>query len=92
MAPCPRGWRYATEKLMEITKLAVETCVWSLYEVVGGKYVLNYEPKNKLPVEAYLKPQGRFAHMFKPGNEWMIEEMQKEVDRNWEELLRLCSM
>lgn len=26
--------------------------------------------------------QGRFAHMFKPGNEWMIEQVQKEVDRN----------
>lgn len=30
--------------------------------------------------------------MFKPGNEWMIEEVQKEVDRNWEELLRLCEL
>ena len=28
--------------------------------------------------------------MFKPGNEWMIEQVQKEVDRNWDELLRLC--
>ena len=28
--------------------------------------------------------QGRFAHMFKSGNEWMIEQVQKEVDRNWE--------
>ena len=27
--------------------------------------------------------------MFKPGNEWMIEEFQKEVDRRWEELLHL---
>jgi len=31
MAPCPRGWRYATENLMEICKLAVDTCVWPLY-------------------------------------------------------------
>ena len=30
--------------------------------------------------------------MFKPGNEWMIEEVQKEVDRNWEELLKLAEM
>lgn len=66
--------------------MAVETCVWPLYEVVEGKYILSYKPKNKLPVEEYLKMQGRFAHMFKPGNEWMIEEVQKEVDKNWEEL------
>ena len=72
--------------------MAVETCVWPLYEVVEGKYILSYQPKNKLPVEEYLKMQGRFAHMFKPGNEWMIEEVQKEVDRNWEELLKLCAL
>ena len=92
MAPCPRGWRYPSEKLMEVTKMAVETCVWPLYEVVEGKYILSYKPKNKLPVEEYLKMQGRFAHMFKPGNEWMIEEVQKEVDKNWEELLKLAEM
>ena len=92
MAPCPRGWRYPSEKLMEITKAAVESCVWPLYEVIEGKYQLNYEPKKKLPVEEYLKMQGRFAHMFKPGNEWMIEQVQQEVDRNWAELLQLCSL
>ena len=92
MAPCPRGWRYPTEKLMEVTKAAVETCVWPLYEVIEGKYVLNYMPKNKLPVEEYLRLQGRFAHMFKPGNEWMIEQVQQEVDKNWEDLLKLCNM
>ena len=92
MAPCPRGWRYPSEKMMEVTKAAVETCVWPLYEVIEGKYVLSYKPKEKKPVEEYLKMQGRFAHMFKPGNEWMIEEVQKEVDRNWEELLKLCEL
>ena len=92
MAPCPRGWRYPSEKLMEVTKTAVETCVWPLYEVIEGKYQLSYMPKDKKPVEEYLKMQGRFAHMFKPGNEWMIEQVQKEVDKNWEELLALCNM
>ena len=92
MAPCPRGWRYPSEKMMEITKLAVETCVWPMYEVIEGRYILSYRPKNKLPVEEYLKAQGRFDHMFKPGNEWMIEETQREVDQNWEDLLRLCEL
>jgi pyruvate ferredoxin oxidoreductase beta subunit len=92
MAPCPRGWRYPSEKLMEVTKAAVETCLWPLYEVVDGKYSLTYEPKKKWPIEEYLKLQGRFSHMFKPGNEWMIEQVQKEIDRNWNELLELCSL
>ena len=91
MAPCPRGWRYPGEKMMEITKAAVETCVWPLYEVIEGQYFLNYIPKNKRPVEEYLRMQGRFSHMFKPGCEWMIEEVQKQVDHNWENLLKRCN-
>ena len=92
MAPCPRGWRYPSEDMMKVCKAAVETCVWPLFEVVEGKYYLSYEPKNKLPVEEYLKMQGRFAHLFKPGNEWMIEAFQQEVDRRWENLLALCNL
>ena len=92
LAPCPRGWGYNTEDLMQINKLAVETCYWPLYEVIEGRYVVNYKPKNKLPVEEFLKPQRRFKHLFKPGNEWMIEELQKEVDERWERLLELEKM
>ena len=89
LAPCPRGWGYSTDELMKINKLAVDTCYWPLYEVIDGRYVINYKPAKKLPVEEFLKPQKRFRHMFKPGNEWMIEEFQKEVDKRWEELLKL---
>ena len=89
MAPCPRGWGYDTSDLMTVNKLAVETCFWPLYEVEEGKYTVNYKPKEKLPVSEFLKVQKRFKHIFKPGNEWMIEEIQKEVDSRWEELLAL---
>jgi len=91
MAPCPRGWRYETSELMRLCKLAVETCYWPLFEVVEGKWLLNYEPKNKLPIEEFLKDQGRFKHLFKKGNEHLIELFQLEVDRRWEDLQFLCS-
>jgi pyruvate ferredoxin oxidoreductase beta subunit len=90
LAPCPRGWRYPEEKIMEISRLAVETCIWPLFEVINGEWVLNYEPKNKLPVEEYLKTQGRFKHLFKPGNEHLIANIQENVDRRWDELKELC--
>ena len=92
LAPCPRGWGYPTEDLMTINKLAVETCYWPLYEIENGKYKINYKPAKKLPVEEFLKPQRRFKHLFKPGNEWMIEEFQKEVDKRWKALLKLEEM
>ena len=91
MAPCPRGWRYNTPDIMEICKLGVETCYWPLFEVVEGKWILNYEPKKKLPIEDFLRPQGRYKHLFKKGNEDLLEAFQKEVDRRWEDLLFRCS-
>lgn len=89
LSPCPRGWGYPTDELMTINKLAADTCYWPLYEVVNGVYKITYKPAKKLPIEEFLRPQKRFKHMFKPGNEWMLEEFQKEVDARWEELLKL---
>ena len=85
--PCPRGWGYNTEDLMEITKLAVETGYWPLYEVVNGVYKINYKPAKLKPVEEFLKVQKRFAHMFKEENRWMIDAMQADVDKRWKDLL-----
>ncbi|MCL2201998.1 MAG: thiamine pyrophosphate-dependent enzyme, partial [Oscillospiraceae bacterium] len=90
LAPCPRGWRYPPEDLMDICKLAIDTCIWPLYEVVEGEWRLTYEPKKKLPVEDYFRPQGRFSHMFKPGAEWMLEDAQNYIDKKWDDLLSKC--
>ena len=90
LSPCPRGWVYDTQDLPEITRLAVETCVWPLFEVVEGEYRLTYEPKKKLPVTEFMKKQGRFKHCFQPGNEWTLEQAQQYVDAQWEKLLAKC--
>lgn len=90
LAPCPRGWRYDAADLMKICKLAVDTCYWPLFEVENGVWRLTYKPSKKLPIEDFLKPQGRFKHLFSKGNEGVIEEIQKDVDRKWETLLGLC--
>lgn len=91
LAPCPRGWRYNTPDLMKICKLAVDTCFWPLFEVEEGQWRLTYKPKKKLPIQDFLAPQNRFRHLFKPENESLIEELQNDVDKKWEELLKKCS-
>lgn len=90
LAPCPRGWRYDTPDLMKVIKLAIDTCFWPLYEVENGKFRITYKPKEKLPIEEFLKGQDRFRHLFKKGNEHLIQDLQEEVDRRWEELLMLA--
>jgi len=89
-APCPRGWRYDTPKLFEIVQLAVDSCIWPMYEVIEGEFKLSYKPKKKVPVVDYLKPQGRFRHLFTKENAPLLEELQQEVDRRWNRVLALC--
>ena len=88
IAPCNRGWRSSTDDAILLSRVAVDTCYWPLYEVEHGVTKINYIPKEKRPVEEFLRPQGRFKHMFAPGNEWLIALFQDEVDREWERLNR----
>lgn len=90
LAPCNRGWRTDTDEALESARLAVETCAWPLFEVENGEWKLSYKPRQKLPVEEWLKTEGRFRHLFEPQNRYMIELIQEDVDRRWERLLELC--
>ena len=87
LAPCPRGWRHDAKDTIEICRLAVDTCFWPLYEVENGKTRVTYKPREKKPVTEFLKAQGRFRHLFNPGNEDTLKEIQAEIDRRWERLL-----
>lgn len=96
-ATCPRGWRSDPAKSIEYTKLAVESCVFPLYEVVNGKYqlstpskVVQINPKKKRPVTEYMQGQGRFRHLFKPEGKKVVDEIQRMTDERWENLLQKC--
>jgi len=90
LAPCPRGWRCDPAETVSILRVAVETCYWPLFEVDNGVWRLSQRPKEKRPVVDFLKPQGRFAHLFKPGREGLIDQIQADVDHDWEALLARC--
>lgn len=90
LQPCRLGWAYKPETIMDIAKLAVQTCMWPIYEVENGKWKLSMKPKEKKPIVEFLKLQDRFRHLFKPGNEKLLEDLQAEVDRNWQTLLERC--
>lgn len=86
---CPTEWKYDESQGIKLAQTAVDTSVWPLYEVESGKYKINYRPKEKKPVLEWLKSQGRFRHLFKEENAWVLEEIQKEVDQDWDELNKL---
>ena len=84
LAPCPTGWDYDPQESVKIGKLAVTTGVWPLKEYVDGKVTHTMTPRQRRPVEEYLKAQGRFAHLFSPQrNEPLLAELQAAVDAYW---------
>ena len=91
IAPCQRGWRHPHNMTIEIARLAVQTRFWPLLEIENGrKWTLNRDIKNPKPITDWLKPQGRFKHLFKPGNEHMIQKIQERVDSEWDRIKKLC--
>ena len=91
LTPCPLGWRCEPALTPEISQLAVDTCMWPLYEVDHGEWKLNYTPKEKKPIEEYLEMQGRFRHLFRDEKgEEVRAQMQEFVDYKWEQLRERC--
>jgi pyruvate ferredoxin oxidoreductase beta subunit len=90
LSPCPRGWRFDSKDTIEIARLAVQTNFWPLYEVENGKWKLNYKPKERKPIREWMEVQDRYLHLFRPENEYLIKEIQEDIDRNWGKLLVKC--
>jgi pyruvate ferredoxin oxidoreductase beta subunit len=85
LSPCPTGWDFDPMESAEIGHLAVKTGIWPLKEYENGRVTHTKVPRDRLPVEDYLKKQGRFAHLFRPQrNEALIAEIQARVDAYWE--------
>lgn len=84
LTPCPTGWAFDTHLTVEISRLAVESKVFNLYEVENGvKYTINYRPEKEVTVKDYIKDQRRFRFL----EEEDIDKLQKEVDAKWQRLL-----
>jgi pyruvate ferredoxin oxidoreductase beta subunit len=89
LMPCTVGWHFDPAIGMELAKEAVENNFWPLFEVENGVYTINHKPKERAPVVDWMKKQGRFKHLFKPGNEHLLVASQATVDSEWQKLLKL---
>jgi pyruvate ferredoxin oxidoreductase beta subunit len=84
LAPCPTGWDFDPQETVQVGRMAVQSGVWPLREYVDGRVIHTKVPRERAPVEDYLKLQGRFRHLFEPErNEPLLAEIQARVDRYW---------
>ncbi|MEM2143349.1 MAG: thiamine pyrophosphate-dependent enzyme [Candidatus Thorarchaeota archaeon] len=95
-SPCPRGWRSESSKSIELSKLAVETGVHPLYEIVDGEqYIMSSPSKNLkelVPLDEFLKMQGQFKHLFEPRWEEFRKQVQAQILADWEMLKKKCGV
>ena len=81
--PCPLGWGHASDQTIRIARLAKETGVFPVFEAVDGEVAGSSKIRRRLPVEEYLKPQKRFAHLFAPKVQHeQIARLQELANRN----------
>jgi len=90
--PCTFNWKFDSSLTIEVSKLAVNSTFWPLYEVENGNYKLNYKPTNIAPLENFLKLQRRFRHLLKPENAKLLDKLKEHIEKNWLELLRKCNV
>jgi pyruvate ferredoxin oxidoreductase beta subunit len=84
LSPCPRGWRTLPNASIEIAKLGVQTGFWPLFEVDHGIWKMTTAARDRKPIEEFLKPQGRFKHLFKPENAELLVKIQEQIDAQWD--------
>ena len=81
--PCPLGWGTASNATIHLARLAVETGLFPLFEAEHGEVTATRPIRRRVPVEQYLKPQRRFAHLFKgPNGQAAIQKLQAMCDAN----------
>ena len=86
LSVCPTGWRSAPEMSIRLGRLAAETGVFPLYEVVDGRYRMTIDFPRLRPIKDYFRYQGRFRHL----TEDLIKQIEERVHREYETLKERC--
>jgi pyruvate ferredoxin oxidoreductase beta subunit len=81
--PCPLGWGAAPADTIKLARAAVESGLFPLFEAEHGEVTGRTRIRRRVPVDDYLKPQKRFAHLYSPKrDDARLAEIQALADRN----------
>jgi pyruvate ferredoxin oxidoreductase beta subunit len=83
LVPCPLGWGSASHDTIKLARLARETGIFPVFEAERGEVTRVTKIRRRVPVDEYLRPQRRFAHLFgQSGHPEMLAQIQAGADRN----------
>ncbi len=79
LSPCPPGWKYDPKDSVKLSRLAVQTGLFPLYEIERGAFRLNIPVSRRKPVSEFLKTQGRFKGLSSEDE----AALQEQVNAAW---------
>ena|SRR2546429_2295675 len=83
LVPCPLGWGTASCDTIRVARLATQCGLFPVYEAEYGEVVSVSPIRHRVPVEEYLRPQSRYAHLFAPKRrDDILDTLQAMADRN----------
>ncbi len=81
--PCPLGWGAPSQDTIKLSRMAVESGMFPVFEAEAGVVTGVRKIRHQIPIEDYLRPQRRFAHLFgKHPDVATIARLQARADRN----------
>jgi pyruvate/2-oxoacid:ferredoxin oxidoreductase beta subunit len=86
--PCPSGWRAAMDSGIDMSRLAVETNYFPLWECEHGRFRLTQEINKPEPIEEYTKLIGKFSHLTRDE----LREFQQSVNVRYEQIKALTTL
>jgi pyruvate ferredoxin oxidoreductase beta subunit len=83
LVPCPLGWGSAAAATVQVARLATESGLFPVWEGERGEVTAATPIRRRVPVEDYLRPQKRYAHLFGPEvRRDVLDRLQAIADRN----------
>jgi pyruvate ferredoxin oxidoreductase beta subunit len=90
LAPCPPGWKFPSSQMIEVSRMAVQSGMWLLYEHEEGETRFTGATKRmiegkvkKRPVKEYLEIQGRFRDILaSPSGQEAEDMLEAEVSES----------
>ncbi|HEV7192321.1 MAG TPA: thiamine pyrophosphate-dependent enzyme [Jatrophihabitantaceae bacterium] len=83
LVPCPLGWGSAPAQTVQLARLAQRSGLFPVYEATDGTVTSVLPIRGRVPVEEYLRPQKRYAHLFAgAGRPDIVARLQQIADRN----------
>ena len=89
LSACPLNWSDKPNLERKVIGAGVDCCYFPLYEIENGITNINYNPEDKnkkINVLEWLSMMGRTKHLKDKKYEYIVDEIQGEIDRRWERL------